>query len=155
MVSYIRSSVKNSGREAFRTRPDGDLTRGRLSAYPGREVAMRLAGERVLVTGSTSGIGKQVAITCAREGAPVAVHGRDRARGQAVVDAIRAAGGSAEFFAADLRDEGACTTLVDAAAARLGGLTVLVNNAVAGTGGRSPVGRLDTAAWENLREKRR
>jgi len=127
---------------------DGDLTRGRLRAYPGGE--MRLTGERVLVTGSTAGIGKQVAITCAREGAAVAVHGRDRTRGEAVVGAIRAAGGNAEFFAADLRDEGACTALVDAAAARLGGLTVLVNNAVAGTGGRSPVGRLDTAQWEDV-----
>jgi NAD(P)-dependent dehydrogenase (short-subunit alcohol dehydrogenase family) len=111
---------------------------------------MRLAGERVLVTGSTAGIGRQVAITCAREGAAVAVHGRDRGRGEAVVAAIRTAGGTAEFVAADLADETACTTLVDTAAARLGGLTVLVNNAAAGSGGQSPVGRFDTATWERV-----
>jgi hypothetical protein len=43
---------------------------------------MRLAGQRVLVTGSTSGIGKHAAILCAREGASVAVHGRDTQRGK-------------------------------------------------------------------------
>ncbi|MEW6272858.1 MAG: SDR family oxidoreductase [Thermodesulfobacteriota bacterium] len=110
----------------------------------------RLEGEMVLVTGSTSGIGKHTAILCAREGARVAVHGRDVARGEAVVATIREAGGAAIFVPADLADEGACARLVDAVAERLGGLTVLVNNAVAGSGGRSPVGALDTAVWERV-----
>jgi NAD(P)-dependent dehydrogenase (short-subunit alcohol dehydrogenase family) len=111
---------------------------------------MRLDGERVLVTGSTSGIGRQTAILCAREGASVAVHGRNAERGDAVVRTIVEAGGTAVFLAADVADEAACTTLVDAAAERLGGLTVLVNNAVAGTGGNSPIGTLDTAQWEHV-----
>jgi NAD(P)-dependent dehydrogenase (short-subunit alcohol dehydrogenase family) len=111
---------------------------------------MRLAGECVLVTGSTSGIGKQVAIACAREGARVVVHGRDAARGDAVVRAITDAGGTAAFVAADVSDERACADLVAATVERLGGLTVLVNNAVAATGGQSPVGRLDTALWERV-----
>jgi len=111
---------------------------------------MRLAGEVVLVTGSTSGIGRETAVVCAREGARVAVHGRDAARGAAVVARIRDAGGEAEFFAADVADEDACTALVESVVARLGGLTVLVNNAVAGSGGRSPVGALDTAVWERV-----
>jgi NAD(P)-dependent dehydrogenase (short-subunit alcohol dehydrogenase family) len=112
--------------------------------------AMRLAGEQVLVTGSTSGIGRQVAIACAREGARVAVHGRDAGRGAAVVRAIADAGGTAVFVPADVADEAACTALVDGAAERLGGLTVVVNNAVAGSGGTSPVGALDTALWERV-----
>jgi NAD(P)-dependent dehydrogenase (short-subunit alcohol dehydrogenase family) len=111
---------------------------------------MRLAGETVLVTGSTSGIGKHTAIRCAREGARVAVHGRDVARGDAVVRTIRDAGGTAVFLPADLADEAACTALVDGAARELGGLTVLVNNAAAGSGGQSPVGRVDTALWERV-----
>lgn len=111
---------------------------------------MRLAGERVLVTGSTSGIGKHAAVMCAREGAAVAVHGRDAERGGAVARTIADAGGTAVFLAADIGDEQACTTLVDTAARRLGGLTVLVNNAVAGTGGNSPIGTLDTAQWERV-----
>jgi len=111
---------------------------------------MRLAGERVLVTGSTSGIGKHVAVMCAREGAQVAVHGRDVARGDAIVAQITEAGGTAAFLAADLSDEQACDALVAAAVERLGGLTVLVNNAAAGSGGQSPVGRIDTALWERV-----
>ncbi|MCW5889244.1 MAG: SDR family oxidoreductase [bacterium] len=107
----------------------------------------RLAGERVLVTGSTAGIGAQTAIRCAREGAAVAVHGRDAARGAAVVDAITRAGGTAVFLPADLADEAACSALVDDAAERLGGLTVLVNNAAA-AGGQRPFDQLDTARWE-------
>lgn len=111
---------------------------------------MRLAGERVLVTGSTSGIGKHVALVCAREGAHVCVHGRNAERGMAVVRTITDGGGTAVFQAADLADEAACTALVDTAVERLGGLTVLVNNAAAGTGGQSPVGALDTTLWERV-----
>jgi NAD(P)-dependent dehydrogenase (short-subunit alcohol dehydrogenase family) len=111
---------------------------------------MRLAGERVLVTGSTSGIGKQVAITCAREGAHVCVHGRHPERGAAVVRAITERGGHAIFVPADVADEAACAALVDTAAAELGGLTVLVNNAAAGSGGASPVGKVDTTLWERV-----
>ncbi len=111
---------------------------------------MRLAGERVLVTGSTSGIGKHVALLCAREGARVCVHGRHVERGTAVVRAIVEAGGTAVFIPADLGDEGACTALVDGAAEQLDGLTVLVNNAAAGSGGKSPVGAIDTPLWERV-----
>ena len=89
-------------------------------------------------------------ILCAREGARVCVHGRDAGRGAAVVRTITDAGGAAVFLAADLADEAACGTLVDAAAERLGGLTVLVNNAAAGSGGRSPAGAFDTAVWERV-----
>ena len=83
---------------------------------------MRLAEERLLVTGSTSGIGKQTAILCAREGAQVAVHGRNAERGGAVVEAIEKSGGKAIFVAADIGEEKECQRLVDEVAGRLGGL---------------------------------
>jgi NAD(P)-dependent dehydrogenase (short-subunit alcohol dehydrogenase family) len=102
--------------------------------------AGRLAGEVALVTGSTAGLGRAIARRLAAEGAVVVVTGRDGTRGRAVAAEV---GGT--FLAADLRDEQACTDLVDAAAAE--GLTVLVNNAVADVTTTS-VEDLTTEAWE-------
>jgi NAD(P)-dependent dehydrogenase (short-subunit alcohol dehydrogenase family) len=109
-----------------------------------------LAGERALVTGSTAGIGRAIAVEFARQGAHVAVTGRDRGRGDDAVATIAAAGGQACFLPADLADEDACTTLVRDAAERLGGLTALVNNAAGAVDGDGPVGDLATATWEAI-----
>jgi len=79
----------------------------------------------------------------------VVVHGRDQGRGQATVDDARDAGGEAWFLAADIASEEACNALVGDTVERLGGLTVLVNNAVGVQNGRdSIVGEMDTAYWE-------
>jgi NAD(P)-dependent dehydrogenase (short-subunit alcohol dehydrogenase family) len=95
-----------------------------------------------LVTGSTAGLGTVIAHRLAAEGASVVVTGRDAERGEAVAEAV---GGT--FLAADLNDEAACGALVDEAAEAAGGLTVLVNNAVASVG-TAAVDGLTTAAWE-------
>ena len=109
----------------------------------------RMDGELALVTGSTSGIGRAIAIEFAAEGAKVVVHGRDEGRGQAAVAEARDAGGEAWFLAADLTRDDTCNQLVADTVARLGGLTVLVNNAVGVQSGRdSIVGEMDTAYWE-------
>jgi NAD(P)-dependent dehydrogenase (short-subunit alcohol dehydrogenase family) len=111
---------------------------------------VRLAGERALITGSTSGIGRAIAYRFAAEGAAVCVTGRDRSRGDAVVASIEADGGRARFIAAELREEQACEELVARAAETLGGLTVLVNNAAGGDGGDGPVGDVTTEAWQTI-----
>ena len=90
---------------------------------------MIFAGKVVLVTGSTTGIGEACAHVFAESGARVMVSGRDVERGRAVVEAIRTAGGSAQFTAADLREAGICEHLVGDTVNRLGGLDILVNNA--------------------------
>ena len=111
---------------------------------------MRLAGEKALVTGSTSGIGRAIAIEFAREGAEVAVTGRDHERGAAVVAEIAANGGKGAFIAADLGDEQATIDLVNAAAAQMQGLTVLVNNAAGGDASDGSIGDLTTDAWDAI-----
>src|ERR1700736_4863780 len=112
---------------------------------------VRLAREIALVTGSTAGIGREIARQFAAEGARVAVTGRDAGRGSAVVDAITADGGEAAFLPAALSDEDACTTLVSRVVERFGGRPVLVNNAVAGTAGRDgPVAEVATPDWEAI-----
>jgi NAD(P)-dependent dehydrogenase (short-subunit alcohol dehydrogenase family) len=78
-----------------------------------------------LVTGATSGIGRQVAVRLAADGFSVLVHGRDAARGAEVVAQIAANGGRARFIAADLTDVSAIENL----AAEAGDVDVLVNNA--------------------------
>jgi NAD(P)-dependent dehydrogenase (short-subunit alcohol dehydrogenase family) len=89
-----------------------------------------LTGKTALVTGATSGIGRATALAMAGAGATVAVSGRDEAKGRAVVEAIRAAGGSAVFLAADLGKEGAASDLAARATDALGGrVDILVNNA--------------------------
>ena len=84
-----------------------------------------LEGLSALVTGATSGIGLAAAQALGRHGAEVVVHGRDVARGGAVVDAITADGGKARFAAADLSDP----AQLDELAEQVGAVDILVNNA--------------------------
>jgi len=90
---------------------------------------MRVAGKSIIVTGAGSGIGEGIAHRLAEEGAQVLVNDIAVDRGEQVVAAIRAKGGQASFFRADVTKSNEMKALVDAAVQRHGKLDVMVNNA--------------------------
>ena len=90
---------------------------------------LRLNGKRVLVTGSTSGIGEQIAKTLASEGAQIVVHGRRKTEADRVVKEITTIGGSAAAATGDLGNDEETAQVVATALFAYGGIDILVNNA--------------------------
>ena len=95
-------------------------------------------GQRALVTGSTSGIGRAAALALGRLGADVVVHGRDTDAGEAVVDELEDSGVDATFVAADFASVDAVRGLAETVREETDGLDLLFNNA----GGLFREGRL-------------
>jgi meso-butanediol dehydrogenase/(S,S)-butanediol dehydrogenase/diacetyl reductase len=90
---------------------------------------MRYQDQAVLVTGGGSGIGQQVCLAAAREGARVAIGDRDRDGAERTAAAIRATGAEAHAFALDVADPASVAAFVAAAETTLGRLDLLVNSA--------------------------
>src|SRR5689334_5845688 len=88
---------------------------------------MRLTGKVIIVTGSTTGIGKAIAIRCAAEGAKVVLHGLEKDWGEAVLNTIGPQ--QAVLHIEDITREGAPQRLVDTALQTFGKLDAIVNNA--------------------------
>lgn len=90
---------------------------------------MRLKDRVALITGGTSGIGRAAATLFAREGAAVAITGRNAERGEQVAAEIREAGGKAVFLRADVKIAEDCRRAVERTLAHFGRIDVLYNNA--------------------------
>ena len=106
----------------------------------------QLAGQVIVVTGASRGIGEAAALALAREGATIICAARDGKRAGEVAQSIIAAGGTATARACDVSDYAACEALVAETIGRFGRLDVLVNNA----GVIEPIASVaasDPAAW--------
>ena len=111
-----------------------------------------LAGKRALVTGGGHGIGRAIATGLVEAGCDVALHYRtDRGGAQAVLAHAAARACRAQAFEADLGDEAAAVAMVGDAAAFLGGIDVLVNNA-GGLVGRRELVDVSLAFWREVIE---
>ena len=97
--------------------------------------AMRLQGRTALVTGSSQGIGKAIALRLAEDGAQVIVHARSAAKAEPVAELIRQRGGKADVVLGDLAEGETATRVVGQAFAVHGALDILVLNAGGGSSG--------------------
>jgi len=108
----------------------------------------RLQDKIAVVTGSTGGIGRGIALVMVREGAKVVICGRRQEQGVRAAEEITALGGAAVFQPTDLTVEDDCRCLIERARQEFGGLDILVNNA-----GIFPRARLEETTqrlWEEI-----
>jgi 3-hydroxybutyrate dehydrogenase len=109
---------------------------------------MKLKDKTAIVTGAASGIGKEIALTYAREGAKVAVADLDKGAADAAAGEIRAAGGQALGITMDVTSEQAVNDGVAAVIAAFGGIDVLVSNA--GIQIVHPLEEFSYAEWKKM-----
>lgn len=97
-----------------------------MAGYVGRDL---LAGQRALITGGDSGIGRAVAIAFAKEGADVSIaYLNEHEDAERTAELVRAEGRQCVLLPGDLAEAAQCREIVSETVRRLGGLNILVNN---------------------------
>jgi len=128
-----------------------------LAATPGTAAAGTAAAERasgryagkvVVITGATSGIGKETAVAFAAAGAKVGFCGRREELGRQVEREIRRAGGEATYVRADVREPAQVQAFVDGVVRKYGRLDVAFNNAGIHLG--KPLHETTVEEWDNV-----
>ena len=109
---------------------------------------MKLTDKSAIITGAASGIGKEIAMTFAREGARVAIADLNKAAADAVAAEIRALGGTAIGVAMDVCDEAGVEAGVAVMVAAFGGVDILVSNA--GIQIVHPIEEFTYAEWKKM-----
>ena len=107
---------------------------------------MSLSGKSAIVTGSASGIGREIALTLAADGASVTVADRNLEGAEAVARQIAESGGVARAARADVTDSGQVDAMVASTVAAYGSVDILVN--VAGFGFNSPIVDMREEDWD-------
>jgi NAD(P)-dependent dehydrogenase (short-subunit alcohol dehydrogenase family) len=107
-----------------------------------------LEGRVAVVTGASKGLGKAIALALAGQGAQLALAARNRDELEAAADAVRAAGGDAAAFPADVTDEAQVEKLAGEVRARFGKVHILVNNA--GTNVRKNITEFTLDEWRRV-----
>jgi NAD(P)-dependent dehydrogenase (short-subunit alcohol dehydrogenase family) len=105
---------------------------------------LQLKGKRAFVSGSSSGIGKGIALELAAAGCDVVVHGRDRKRAEETAREVEKLGVKAVVTVGDLTKDADATKVCDAALAAVSGIDILINNA-------GITLRKDNPGWENIK----
>jgi 3-hydroxybutyrate dehydrogenase len=109
---------------------------------------MRLKDKSAIITGAASGIGKDIALVFAREGAKIAIADLNKDAAEATANEIRAAGGQAIGVAMDVTDEKGVNDGVAATVAAFGGVDILVSNA--GIQIVHPLEEFSYAEWKKM-----
>jgi 3-hydroxybutyrate dehydrogenase len=110
--------------------------------------AMKLKDKSAIVTGAASGIGKDIALVFAREGAKVAIADLNKDAAEATAAEIRASGGQAIGIAMDVTDEKGVNDGVAATVAEFGGVEILISNA--GIQIVHPIEEFPFAEWKKM-----
>jgi NAD(P)-dependent dehydrogenase (short-subunit alcohol dehydrogenase family) len=109
----------------------------------------RLTGKSAIVTGGAVGIGRACVELMAAEGAKVAIFDVLEAEGMGLAAALATQGHEVGFWKVDVTDEAAVKVAIDSAAARFGGLSIMVNNAgISGT--PKPTDQVSEAEWDRV-----
>ncbi|MCC6623168.1 MAG: SDR family oxidoreductase [Deltaproteobacteria bacterium] len=111
--------------------------------------AQRLVDVRIVITGTSRGLGRALALAAGAEGARLVVHARDAAAADGLAEELRARGADAVAVAGDLRDPTLGPRVAAAAAAAFGGLDVMVLNAGA-LGPMAPLVDTDLEAFAEV-----
>lgn len=90
---------------------------------------MKLKNKVAIITGAASGIGKEIALVYAKEGAKIAIADLNLAQANSAADEIKALGGDAMAVAMDVTNEAQVNQGIDAVAEHFGGIDILVSNA--------------------------
>lgn len=107
---------------------------------------MSLSGKSAMVTGSASGIGREIALTLAAEGASVTVADRNLEGAEAVASQIAESGGAARAVLVDVTDSGQVDAMVASTVVAYDSVDILVN--VAGFGFNSPIVDMREEDWD-------